>query len=527
MDTNTSKTSAPSVGPPRLALLGASKTFGAVKVLSDVSLVVAPGEIHGLVGQNGSGKSTLIKVLSGVHRPDQGTQLLIDGHEAPLPVAPRFLLRHGLAFVHQNLGLELGATVTENVRIGRFRPSAYSRRIEWGKESAAVERTLEHLGQSHIDPFAVVQDLNHADRASVAIARALQTIDPGKGCIVFDETTQSLPRSILAEFYAQVRGLAAAGTSVVIVSHRIPEILALCDRVTVLDSGHQTAAGVPVSELDEKKLTRLITGHTRTGTSVRERSARDWSNVPVAMEMRDVAGGAVEGVSLAVRRGEILGITGDPDSGFDEIPDLISAVSRNGVGDLVINGRVHSLNRVSVRKLIRNGMVYVPSDRTGKGVALPLMAGDNVSLPRFRRRGRPWFLGRRWMDSEFDQSVANLGITPHNRLLPAAAFSGGNQQKLLLSKWLLDSPSVVILHEPVQAVDVGAREDILAAIQKTAGGGAAVVLASLEADDLARVCDRVIVLRHGQINAELAGDSITPSAIISAVYDSALQEQLP
>jgi len=509
---------------PRLQLLEVSKTFGTAKVLDAVSLTVASGEVHGLVGQNGSGKSTLIKVLSGVHRPDRGARLLLDGNEAPLPVTPRFMIEHGLAFVHQNLGLDPGSTVTDNVRLGRFHRHPISRKIDWRRETEAVASTLERIGQAHIHPLATVGRLNHADRTSVAIARALQSVSPGGGCIVFDETTQSLPRDVLRSFYSQVRALAASGTSVVIVSHRIPEVLSLCDRVTVLDRGRVSAGGRTVTSLDEAALARLITGREAAPNELKDRAEKDWSLEPIALSARGLRSGQLLDTDFEVRAGEVLGITGDPDSGADEIAAVIAGAKKGSSGRITVDGAEVSIDSASPAALIRSGLAYVPAQRVEEGVAVALPAGDNLSLPRYLQKGSRWWLGRRWMGEEFAESSARLGITPVAQHLPVAAYSGGNQQKILIAKWLKNAPRAIVLHEPVQAVDVGAREDILRALRDVAADRAAVIIVSIEAEDLARICDRVLVLDGGRVRTELRSEQLTPQSILDAVYTKPTQE---
>jgi ribose transport system ATP-binding protein len=505
---------------PRLSLGNASKTFGRATVLDDVCIDVARGEIHGLVGQNGSGKSTLIKLLSGYYSPDPGMKLEVDGESIAFPLRPRDLAAHGIAFVHQNLGLDATASVIENIRIGRFTAGKITRRINWRAEATSVAETLATLGATGVDPYALVGTLSHAERASVAIARAIQGINPGEGCIVFDESTQSLPRDVLRDFYRQVRDLAASGTSVLIVSHRLDEILALCDRVTVLEDGRATIENRGTAGLTEAELGRLILG---TSASGRELASGDLgvARTPpgdVVLSVEGLRGGPLRGVDLEVRYGEVVGVIGDDDSGYDALPAYLSGSKSARSGSVTIAGESVPGARMTPARAMARGLCLVPSDRLGEGLATGLVALDNLSLPRLTRGHSPFFLRRGWQLEEFRRSVGELGLTPADPFLHVSSFSGGNQQKLLLSKWLENSPKVLVLHEPTQAVDVGARVDILTTLRRRAADGSAILISSMETQDLATVCDRILVLRDGMVVRELTGDELEPSTILEAVY---------
>jgi ribose transport system ATP-binding protein len=491
---------------PRLEMAGVSKSFGRNTVLRNVSLQVLPGEVHALLGQNGSGKSTLIKVLSGLYRPDPGATIKVDGVEVEQPVTPAAIMRRGLTFVHQSLGLIPGHSVNENVRLGTLSRRRMGALIDWSHERRLTEQTLQHL-QADIDPDRLVDELHMGERATVAIARALQSIVPGQGCVVLDESTQSLSREVLPEFYETVRRLARAGTSVLIVSHRLDEVLELADRVSVLRDGELVAAGVEVADLSEALLARQILGRELVGFSKPETStptSTPGSKASV-IRLRGVSGGALDRIDLDLVHGEIVGVTGSTESGHEELPYLLTGVERGHVtGTIEINGTTHPLAGRTVHDNLDDGVVLVPSDRAGSGLAVAEDALRNLTLPRLRDAGRGRWLRRAWQRAEFDKACALLDITPRSAELPVSSFSGGNQQKILLAKWLLHDPALLVLHEPTQAVDVGARADILRAVSAAATAGAAVVICSIEAQDLALVCDRVLVLDEGRIACELS-----------------------
>lgn len=502
----------------RLLIDHVSKTFGRTVVLRDVRLEIAAGEIHGLVGQNGSGKSTVIKVLSGVHPPDPGASVQVDGKALALPLTPREMTANGLSFVHQNLGLDDRATVIENVRIGRYAVGRVSRRIRWNQEADAVAATLARLGAPDLNPYATVGSLDHAGRATVAIARAVQDVEPGAGCIVFDESTQSLPRDVLEDFYAQVRGIAGSGTSVLIVSHRLDEVLALCDRVTVLEDGAVTLAAQSTASLTEAELGRMIMGDAAT---VMRDAAPDRAPVttttPAVLSVTGLAGGAVRDVDLSVREGEIVGLIGNADSGYDVVPYLLGGVIAASGGTMTTGSTSLPAGRLTPAEAARRGVALVPAGRAEQGIAVRMLALDNLVLPRLVAHGRG-FVRRHWQLDEFRAAIDRLGLTPPDPYLHAGSLSGGNQQKLLLAKWLLGRPSVLLVHEPVQAVDVGARADILAELQRQAAQGVGVLIVSLETQDLASICDRVLIVRDGMVADEVTGDRLTAHGLLDLVY---------
>ena len=507
----------------RVEVTALSKTFGRTRVLKDVHLAVRPGEVHGLLGQNGSGKSTVIKVLSGLYRPDPGARVLVDGQEVPQPITPTGISRRGLTIVHQTLGLLPGHSVTENIRLGQLRGRGWKRLIDWRHERSRAVETLQSM-HADIDPDQLVDHLHMGQRATVAIARALQATVPGEGCIVLDESTQSLPREVLPDFYATVRRLADAGTSVLIVSHRLDEVLQLADRVTVLRDGAVAASALPTAGLSEPELAKVILGRQLVGfvphgrTATRPAGSEDTDSEDTDSEdtvrLEGVRGSTVAHLDLAIRRGEVVGVTGATESGFEELPYLVAGVRPGKVGGtLVIGSRRVDLAGAGVTDLTEAGVALVPADRANEGVALELTALENLTVPRVRSRARHGLLRRGWQREEFDEACSWLSLTPPDPDLQVASFSGGNQQKLLLAKWLLSRPTLLVLHEPTQAVDVGARADILRAIGRAADEGASVLLSSIETQDLALVCDRVLVMAQGRVLREIRAP-MTPDDIL-------------
>ncbi len=445
--------------PPRLEVSDVSKTFGRTTVLRGATLSVRPGEVHGLLGQNGSGESTLTKILSGLHRPDPGGRILVDGSEVHQPISPSSTGALGLTFVHQSLGLLPGHTVAENIRLGQLRGRGWKHLIDWSHERSRALETLADL-HADIDPDRLVDRLPMGERATVAIARALQSMVPGQGCIILDESTQSLPREVLPDFFATVRRLADAGTSVFIVSHRLDEVLSIADRVTVLRDGAVTASGLEARGLSEDQLAAVILGrqlvgftpHQRSHTATGDAAAGDPARATV--RLRGVSGASVAGLDLDLLPGEVVGVTGTTESGHEELPYLLAGV-RQGVarGSLEVDGVTTDLAGAGVSTALRAGVALVPADRPGEGIAVTMTALENVTVPRVVSRSTGGVLRRRWQEEEFQRAVEELSITPADPDLEAASFSGGDQQKLLFAKWLLSGPRLLVLHEPTQAVD--------------------------------------------------------------------------
>jgi ribose transport system ATP-binding protein len=355
--------------------------------------------------------------------------------------------------------------------------------------------------RSGIDPDARVSALSAPDRAVVALVRALQSHQPGKGCIVIDEATQALPRETLPRFYEMLAELVAGGASVVVVSHRLAEIIEITDRVTVLRDGQVAAADVVTKETSARELSRLLLGRDSEHSPIQ--SLIPAQTGETAIQARSLSGRFLRDCGLTVRAGEVVGVIGATESGYEELPYVLGGAT-SGTGEVIVSGRTLRPGQDTVREFVSAGIVLVPGDRASDGLALSVSALDNLSLASLPGHSGFW-VARKWQLDAFATMADDLGITPRRPDLTAAALSGGNQQKLLLAKWLLRDPAVLVTHEPTQAVDVGARRDILTAIRRVAQRGGAVLVCSTEADDLAQVCDRVLVMGSGRVVKEITG----------------------
>lgn len=499
---------------PRLSVQNASKTFGVTTVLRGVSLDIMPGQVHAVIGENGSGKSTLIKLLSGFHDPDRGSAFLIDGTKFGPPVRPWGWQHSRLAFVHQDLGLVHGLSVLDNVRLGRYERARVTRRIKMRSERQTVARALAGVGCA-VDPGRLVSSLNFTERASVAIARAIQSVDVARACIVFDESTRSLPPDSLDDFYGLVRRLVELGSSVLFVSHRLDEVLELADRVTVLRDGRRVAEADITPATTEAELAALLVHHDATRPRRHSLARATDDEQATLLDARGVCGVALAPLTFALRSGEVLGVTGTIESGYAELPYLLGGV-RAGGGRVSVGNCSFDLIGMRVHDAIAAGVRLVPEDRGVQGLALTNSVRENLTLSVVGERPRSYYISRRAERRDFADTVRSFQLRPPRPEIPAGQLSGGNQQKLLLAKSLLGRPKVLVVHEPTQGVDVGARQDLLGALRAAAGQGVGVLVCSMEASDLAAVCDRVLVVRRGLATLELLDP--TADAILEATY---------
>lgn len=508
---------------PRLSVESLNMTFANNRVLRDVAIDVQPGEIHALIGQNGSGKSTLAKVLTGLYAPDPGTRVRVDGAELRLPVRATDLREAGVAVVHQSLGLIDSETVLQNMRIGRLSGSRFLRKIDWERERAEAEAVFERLGRSV--PLGVpVGTLREEERATVAIARALQDAHAGTGLIIFDESTRALGRRSLEHFFQILDEIVSTGTSVLMITHRLEEVTDAADRVTILRDGRVVEAGRPVDGMGEADLAALMLGRGFRDLGAREgsRIAEDARPIRVA----GLSGLGVQEVSLDVRPGEVLGLTGLAGSGHEDVVYMLAGVSPAASGTLELGGAAIDVPGLEPAAAIRAGIALVPEGREHSGIAMNLSATENIAFPqtcRSRRallpvdRPRERAMVAEWMD--------RVDVRPNRPEATLKTFSGGNQQKIFLAKWLATKPDLLLLHEPTQAVDVGARHTLVQAIRDAARAGCAVIVSGTDENELAMLCDRVLVFADGVVQRELTG-TLGPDEIVGSIYAAGTRTRL-
>jgi ribose transport system ATP-binding protein len=487
---------------PLLSIRGLSKRFGATVALDAVDLDVGAGEIHALVGHNGSGKSTLIKILAGFHRPDpDGT---VDVDRTPLDFGSAASSRRaGLRFVHQDLGLVHTLNAVENLALGVGFETGRVGRIRWGSERRSARLRMRQLGYD-IDVEAPVGALTASERTGVAIARAMHHARDAR-VLVVDEPTAMLPRQEAEILFEAIRRVRQSNVGVIYVSHRLDEVFAIADRVTVLRDGRRVGT-FPAGELDEPRLVDLMTG----GETLTARSAVDGpARGHALLSVTNLCGSVLYDVTFQAHAGEVLGVAGLTGSGRDELLPLLFGAREPCDGTVEVNGS--AVAPAQTRAAIAAGIALVPSDRHRDGSVSTLTVRENLVLTDLRRHTvRMGALRRERERSETRKWGASLHIRPAD---PDAAFtslSGGNQQKVVLAKWLRLQPRVLLLDEPTQGVDVHAKAIIHRLAREIASTGTAVIVASSDDEELCECCDRVLVLRDGQFAGELQHDQITP-----------------
>jgi ribose transport system ATP-binding protein len=502
---------------PVLAARGISKTFGGRTVLADADIDVLPGEVLGLLGQNGSGKSTFIKILSGYHPPDAGGELWINGEPISLPLAPGDPPGLGMAFVHQDLGLAEPMTVLENIRAGGSYETRFGWRIPWRREQQRARALLERF-DVRVSPNALVSELRDVDRAMVAILRALEPLQGARtGVLVLDEPTAYLPRDGVDRLFAAVREITAMGLGVIFVSHRLDEVQAITDRVTILRDG-RVAAAAATEALSERQLIEHILGRTLDELYPEPHDVGG----EVVLSARGISGRVVRAFDLDMRQGEVVGLTGLLGMGQEEILYLLFGAQRAVGGTITIAGTTLPAQRMTPREAIASRIALLPGNRLRDGGTRLASVAENVTLPTVGRHFRGGRLRRGAEVRSVHHLLERFAVTPPDPARMFGTLSGGNQQKALLAKWFETRPAVLLAHEPTQGVDIGAKRQIFELIRDAAQGGQSILIASTEYEDLAHICDRVVVFRDGAAIASLSGAELTSDRIVEQCFRSSV-----
>jgi ribose transport system ATP-binding protein len=507
-----------------LSLQNASKTFGAVRVLKNVNLTIGAGEIHALLGENGSGKSTLVKILAGFYVPDPGTVLEVGGHPIALPISADNLHHSRVNFVHQELALLPEASVLENLLITGYRGTDYWH-INWARERDKARLLLDRFGLTDVALGAPISKLAASDRAMVAIARAaaaaggLRDRDTeGGGVLVVDEATAYLESDGAQRVLDAVATARGQGVGILMITHKLDEVFALSDEVTVLRDG-VVVANERTRDLTRTDVVKAMLGERSESSTFSEGGQRSVPQKAVAFEVESVSVRQVRELSLQLQVGEIVGITGLRGFGVERVPyALVGAIPAKGRIS-VADGAHVDLQRLTPRKALSLGLALVPGDREKEGGADGVTMWENMALPSMiRDSGRHWLLRPEKERERVEQMMVEMDVRPVRTDLTYERFSGGNRRKALLGKWLLTQPHVLLLDEPTEGVDIGAKQAILDLLQRLAADGMSILIASTEYEDLARVCHRVFVARADQPVTELIGESADAYAIREACY---------
>jgi rhamnose transport system ATP-binding protein len=484
-------------------LHGISKSYGGVQAVTDVTFAIGAATVHALVGENGAGKSTLVKILTGVVQPDAG-ELVVDG-EVHRIADPQTAHRLGIVAMYQEPTVFPDLTVAENVFAGR-RPRTGLHAVDWSEMRSRAARILDELGVD-FGPSTPVRGLGVADRQLLEIAKALSS---SARLLIMDEPTAALSPHEVENLFATVRRLRARGVAIVFISHRLEEVAEIADTVTVLRDGRHIATRA-ASELPHGEIVRLMVGRSLDALFPKEEAEIG----DVALRVEGLTRrGVFSDVTFELRRGEIVGLAGFVGAGRTEVARAIFGLDRLDRGRLSIDGRPFTPR--SPRAALRRGLAYLPEDRLQQGLVQPMSVGENVSMAvlpglspgGFLRPGRERALALRFMEE--------LRIKATSPAQVVRSLSGGNQQKVVLSKWLAAEPRILILDEPTHGVDVGPKADVHRTISQLAAGGLSILLISSELPELLGMSDRILVMREGRLVAEIARSEATEERVVGA-----------
>ncbi|SDO20477.1 monosaccharide ABC transporter ATP-binding protein, CUT2 family [Nakamurella panacisegetis] len=474
---------------PLLIMTGIVKSFAGVRALDGVDLEVLPGEVHCLLGQNGAGKSTLIKVMAGVHRPDEGT-MIWRGERVSFN-SPAAAVKLGVATMYQELDLVDGLSVAENIFLGHEHSIAgFTRRAA---AAADARQMLVRLGHPEVDPHAEVRTLSMAQKQVVSMARALSH---DVRMMIMDEPSAVLDPEEVESLFRLVGDLRREGVAVVYISHRLEEIQRIGDRMTVLKDGRAVAVNLAARETSTQEVIRLMTGRSIEYVFPGRPGVR--KDAPVVLDVDDLSRtGEFHGISFNVLAGEIVGIAGLVGAGRSEVIETVYGARRSETGTITVDDR--PVPRGSVPAAVAAGMGLCPEERKAQGLLLGEPVSVNITVASMRRFANISFLRRRAERRAAVEQIRALDIRPADPDKPIRMLSGGNQQKAVLARWLERGCRVLLLDEPTRGVDVGARADIYAVIRRLADSGVAVVVVSSEVEEVLGLADRVLVMADGRI----------------------------
>lgn len=497
---------------PLLRMEGVSKRYGGVRALEKAELTVNAGRIHAILGENGAGKSTLIKVLAGVVAPDEG-RMAIEGREVAF-ASPAEANEAGIACIFQELSLIPDLTVADNILI-----SAPPRRfgmIDRKTQRRLAEAALARAGADDIHPLALVKDLPLSRRQMVEIAKALAR---KPRILILDEATSALAAADRAKVFAVLKRLRAEGLALLYISHRMHEIAELADECTVFRNGRNVASYVAGTRTDNEVVELMIGREYRhvfppkpkprvTATPVLECRELSWTD-------------RLNDISFSIGAGEVVGLGGLDGQGQRELLLALFGVLRGCSGEILVDGRKVGISSPSQARSKKIGMALIPEDRKTEGLMLPMSVRDNLSFAALDRVSRWGIIDRDAEGRLIDEMIRLLAIRTAGMDAPVGALSGGNQQKVVIAKWLMRNPRIILLNDPTRGIDVGTKQEMYQLLRKLADSGAAILFYSTDYDELVGCCERVLVLYHGAIASDLAGAAVTERALVASALNLA------
>jgi ribose transport system ATP-binding protein len=496
---------------PLFRMEGISKRYGGVRALENVDLVVEAGKVHAILGENGAGKSTLIKIMCGVVAADAG-RMLLDGQ----PVTfrdPAAANAAGMVSIFQELSLIPDLTVADNILISQ--PPGRFGFIDRRAQRRVAEEVLARAGGGDIHPDMPVKDLPLSRRQLVEIAKALAR---KPRLLILDEATSALTASDVETVFGVIKRLRAEGVALLYISHRMHEIAELADECTVFRNGRNVATYKAGTKTDEE-VVELMIGREYQHAFPPKPPAKP-ENVAPVLEVRNLGWAPrLKGVSLAVRPGEIVGIGGLDGQGQRELLLALFGVLRGTTGEVLIDGKPRSISSPREAKSRGIGMALIPEDRKTEGLMLPMSVRDNLSFAALSQFARAGIIDRGAEQRSIDDMLKLLKIKTDGTAVPVAALSGGNQQKVVIAKWLMRGPRIILLNDPTRGIDVGTKQEIYQLLRRLADEGAAILLYSTDYDELIGLCDKALVLYDGAVTRVLVGAEITERALVGSALN--------
>ncbi|WRS27415.1 sugar ABC transporter ATP-binding protein [Oscillospiraceae bacterium MB08-C2-2] len=481
-----------------------SMDFGPVRALNNVSFTVGPSEIHGLLGENGAGKSTLMNILAGSFLPSEG-EIWIDGRGVVMDGA-KTANHNGIRFIHQELNLCNDLTVFENL----FLTEEIKTKLGFLDRKAMIERTASVFQRMKvsIDPTALVADLEASKKQMAEIAKALLF-----DCklIIMDEPTTSLTSSEIEVLFEIMNQLKAEGVSFIYISHKMPEIFEVCDRYTVLRDGTFIQSG-QLAEMDEHRITELLIGKSLVDADLKEAAGTAVAE-EVVLSLEGLSGSGFSDIDLELHRGEVVAITGLQGSGSSQLVDALFGAAPIKSGRILLDGKPVNA-RSNIRSRMRGGLALVPRNRKERGILTDLSIYDNLSMGFFNTKHKRPFISKKEETQRFSRQKEALAIKTDHPSNPITSLSGGNQQKVILARWLETDADVFLLDNPTQGIDVGSKHEIYKLILSLAKQGKALIVFTKEFPELYKVADRCVVLYKGKINARLERDELDESTVM-------------
>jgi ribose transport system ATP-binding protein len=495
---------------PLFRMEGVSKRYGGVRALDGANLTVVPGRIHGILGENGAGKSTLIKIMAGVVAADTG-RMMLNGSEVSF-ASPAAANQAGIVCIFQELSLIPELSVADNICISDP-PTRYGM-IDRRAQRRMAEEALGRAGADDIHPLALVKDLPLSRRQMVEIAKALAR---QPRILILDEATSALTASDVTRVFTVLKRLRAEGLALLYISHRMHEIAELADECTVFRNGKNVATYQAGTKTDNEVVEMMI-GREYSHIFPPKLAAVDGGK-PV-LEVRKLSWmDRLRDISLAVRPGEVIGLGGLDGQGQRELLLALFGVLRGCSGEILIDGKAVSIASPSFAKSDKIGMALIPEDRKTEGLMLPMTVRENLSFAALDRVSHGLVIDTAAESKLIDEVIQLLGIRTAGTGIPVGALSGGNQQKVVIAKWLMNQPRIILLNDPTRGIDVGTKQEIYQLLRKLAAAGAAILFYSTDYDELIGCCDRVLVLYDGAVKRELVGAEITERALIASALN--------